>query len=293
LQRRPHKTANIEFRGLNTVTTTRRNAVVTGAASGLGRALAVRLAADGWRIAVADIDRAGSEETLRLIESAGGAGQVEQLDVTQLEQWESLLQRLRSEWSDIDLLVNNAGVAGCGSVGTFPIEDWHWLLNINLYGAIHGCHTFIDWLRQNPNGSHIINAASFAAIAPTPSMAAYNVAKAGVVALSETLYSELKPHGVGVTVLCPMYFHTNIQNGARSYDETTVRIWADRTQRSTLTAEDVADAAIRAMRRGQFYVVPGRQARWYWWLRHMAPTWFLDGIARDAAKWERANTDSS
>ena len=271
----------------------RRNAIITGAASGLGRALAVRLARDGWRIAVADIDTAGSKETLKLIEAAGGAGQVEQLDVAQLDHWESLRDRLRADWSRLDLLVNNAGVAGYGDMGLFPLEDWRWLLNINLYGAIYGCHTLVDWLKANSRGSHIINTASFAALAPSPSMAAYNVAKAGIVALSETLYAEMQPYGVGVTVICPMFFRTGIHVAARSYNELRSKMIEEGTENSKLTAESVADAAIRAMQRKQLYAIPGRQARWYWWMRRLSPTGFLNGIARDVARRSRAKMDSS
>jgi NAD(P)-dependent dehydrogenase (short-subunit alcohol dehydrogenase family) len=271
----------------------RRSAIVSGAASGLGRALAVRLATDGWRIALADIDTAGSEETLRLVQAAGGAGQVELLDVARLDHWESLRDRLRADWTRLDLLVNNAGVAGYGDVGLFPLEDWHWLLDINLYGAIYGCHTLVDWLKANPHGSHIINTASFAALAPSPSMAAYNVAKAGIVALSETLYAEMQPYGVGVTVICPMFFRTRIDMAARSYNELRSEIIEEGTRNSKLTAESVADTAIRAMRRKQLYAIPGGQARWYWWMRRLSPRKFLDGIARDVARRSRAKTDSN
>jgi len=265
----------------------RRNAIVTGAASGLGRALALRLAADGWKIAVADIDEAGTEETLKLIESAGGSGRAEHLDVSSLEDWESLSERLRTDWSHLDLLVNNAGVGFCGNIGTFPIEEWHQLLGINLYGGIYGCHVLVDWLKENPHGAHIINTASFAAIAPSPSMSAYNVAKAGLVALSETLYSELMPYGVGVSVVCPMFFNTNICDSARTFDEFTKGILVEGTQRSMLSAEDIADATLRAMRRKQLYVIPGRLARRYWWMRRFMPTGFLKGIVRDTAKRRR------
>jgi NAD(P)-dependent dehydrogenase (short-subunit alcohol dehydrogenase family) len=270
----------------------RRNAIVTGAASGLGRALAVRLAADGWRIAVADVDTAGSEETVKRVEDAGGVGQLERLDVARLEDWQSLRERLRKDWSQLDLLVNNAGLGCTGDVGVFPLDEWRSILNVNLRGGIYGCHTLIDWLKDNPCGSHIINVASFAAIAPSPSMAAYNVSKAGIVALSETLFAELKPHQVGVTVVCPMYFRTGILDTSRYYNQARTQMILKRTDQSKMTAEDVAEAAIRAMRRKKLYVMPGMQARWYWWLRRISPEGFLEGIARDAARENRASADT-
>ena len=90
-----------------------------------------------------------------------------------------------------DLLVNNAGIGGSGEVGRFSLESWRQLLEVNLFGGVMGCHTMVEWLKANPRGAHLMNTASFAAMAAAPSMAAYNVAKAGMLALSETLYGEL------------------------------------------------------------------------------------------------------
>jgi short-subunit dehydrogenase len=119
-------------------------------------------------------------------------------------------------------------------------------------------------------------------------MAAYNVSKAGLVALSETLYGELKPHGVGVTVVCPMYFRTNINAHAHHYHAGRAEMIRQRTEQSTTSADDVAAAAIRAMHRGRLYAIPGRQARWYWLLRRLSPVGFLDGIARDLERQKQS-----
>ncbi len=243
----------------------------------MGRALAVRLVRDHWHIAVADVDPGGGAETLRLIESAGGTGQVESLDVARVEDWQALSQRLKAQWPRLDLLVNNAGVAAIGDIGECPLESWQWVLSINLHGTIYGCHTFVDWLKAN-RGAHLLNVASFAAMAPSPSMGAYSASKAGVVALSETLYSELKPHGVGVTVLCPMYFATKILERARSYNASHRQVIEQGIERSPLTADSVADAAVAAVKRKQLYAIPGWQARRYWWLRRLMPVRFLDGL---------------
>ena len=110
----------------------RRHALITGAASGIGRALAVRLARDGWHVAVCDLDCEGSRETVALVEQAGGTAQAERLDVTLPAEWEALRGRLREQWEQIDLVVNNAGVSGAGEVGSFPLADWRWILDVNL-----------------------------------------------------------------------------------------------------------------------------------------------------------------
>ena len=155
----------------------RRRAIVTGAASGLGRALCERLARDGYEIALCDIDTVGAAQTLLRVEAAGGSGRVERLDVADPADWEALRARLARDWPQLDLLVNNAGVAVSGDVGRCPLDDWRWIFDANLWGVIHGCHVCVDWLKCNPRGGHIINTASLASIGSFPGMAAYNVTK--------------------------------------------------------------------------------------------------------------------
>jgi NAD(P)-dependent dehydrogenase (short-subunit alcohol dehydrogenase family) len=257
----------------------KRYAIVTGAASGLGRALCLELAKEGWCVCAADVNEAGARETIRMVADAGGTGLAQHLDVTRLEQWQELSKRLRSQWPHLDLLVNNAGVAGAGRVGEFPIEDWRWILDVNIYNAVYGCHVFVDWLKTNPSGAHIINTASMAGIASPPTMAAYNVSKAAVIGLSETLWSELRRDRVGVTVLCPEFFKTNLLDNPRISDPDALG-WARKAfERSPFTAEDVARAAVRAMKRKQLYVILPKAARWRWCLKRLFPTYFLGKVA--------------
>lgn len=261
-----------------------RTAIVTGSASGLGRALAVRLARDGWRLALADVAEEANRETLALVERAGGAGQCERLDVSRLEEWLALRERLQAQWTQLDLLVNNAGIAGSGEVGGFPIDEWRRLVNVDLMGVVYGCHVFIDWLKSNPHRPHIINTSSLAAFAAAPTMAAYNAAKAGVVALSETLYAEAKKHGVGVTVLCPGFFSTNLLLKGHFAHEDEKQFAARMMQKSSFDAEHVADLAVRAMTRRRLYVVTGAKARWFWRIKRWFPSVFMNLLARDYAK---------
>ncbi|MGD9648191.1 MAG: SDR family NAD(P)-dependent oxidoreductase [Pirellulales bacterium] len=253
----------------------RRHAIVTGAASGLGRAICLRLARDGWHIAICDINEAGGRETLELVRAAGGDGQVELLDVRRPEQWQALRDRLQADWPRLDLLVNNAGVAGAGEVGAFSLDDWHWIVDINLWNVIYGCHFFVEWLKQNPHGAHIINTASLAAVGSLPGMAGYNVTKAGVLSLSETLYAELMPHNVGVSVLCPAFFATNLLADARFVTDDLIKVARRAFERAKMTADDVAEAAITAMQRKRLYVMLPREGRVAWYLKRLAPGWFL------------------
>lgn len=258
----------------------RRHAVITGAASGLGRALAVRLGRDGWHVAVCDVDEDRARETVSLVERAGGTAQAERLDVTRPADWEALRDRLRGGWERIDLLVNNAGVSGAGEVGRFPLDDWRWILDVNLFGVINGCHYFVDWLAENPRGSHIVNTASMAAVVSAPTMGGYSASKAAVVSLSETLYAELLHRGVGVTVLCPGFVRTNLLDGGR-WQRPALQASARRYfARSRMTAEDVAEATLRAIRRRRLYVVVPLRGRVVWRLKRLMPRWFMTGVAR-------------
>lgn len=262
----------------------RKHAIVTGAASGLGRALALRLARDGWEIAVCDINRPRAEETLAQVRQAGGEGRVEIFDCTKFDQWQALRDRLQQDWPQLDLLCNNAGVAVSGDVGVSPLEDWRWIMDANLWNGIYGCHVMIPWMKENPHGGHIINTASLAAIGSAPGMASYNVTKAGMLALSETLYSELAPSNIGVTVLCPGFFKTNLLESGRFGRPELEKMAKKAFEKSDFTAADVAEAAVRAMQRRQLYVVLPRQGRMYWYLKRLSPTRFFKLISKE---WQR------
>jgi NAD(P)-dependent dehydrogenase (short-subunit alcohol dehydrogenase family) len=253
----------------------RRHAIITGAASGLGRALALRLARDGWHMAIADVNAAGSAETLALVERAGGSGQLEPLDVRDESAWTALRDRLQRDWGRLDLLVNNAGVVASGKVGELPLADWDWLLSINLRGVVLGCHTMVPWLKENPRRSYIMNMASVAGLIAPPGLGAYNVAKAGVIALSETLWQELKRHNVGVTVVCPWFVPTNLLDTGRFADPNGKRAGENLMQASWLTPEKVADKAVRAMLRGRLHCVVGFRAFQFWSTkRHWPRTYY-------------------
>jgi NAD(P)-dependent dehydrogenase (short-subunit alcohol dehydrogenase family) len=259
---------------------TKRYAIVTGAASGLGGAISVALARGGWHIALADLNDAGGQETLSLVRAAGGDGQVEHLDVTSVEQWRSLVGKLQAAWPGLDLLVNNAGVGVGGNVGQLSLDDWRWIMDINLWGGIYGCHTTVEWMKRNPRGAHIVNIASMAAIVCAPGMAPYNVTKAGMVALTETLYGELKSDNIGVTVVCPTFFQTNIITSGRFASRGQRKMADALMSHSRLTAEQVAAKIVRAVERKQVYVLAPAMARFFWRLKRLMPRTFLKIISR-------------
>jgi short-subunit dehydrogenase len=158
------------------------------------------------------------------------------------------------------------------------------LIEINLMGVVHGCHTFIEWLKKHPHRSHVINTASLAAYTAGPTMAAYNVAKSGVLALSETLYVEARQHGVGVTVLCPGFFRSNLLDCGHYASEEQRQFALKTMEQAVLTADDVADLAVRAMRRRRLHVVVGRRARGFWRAKRWFPRLYLSLLAARYAK---------
>ncbi|MGH7297422.1 MAG: SDR family NAD(P)-dependent oxidoreductase [Polyangiaceae bacterium] len=237
------------------------SSVVTGAASGLGRAIACELASRGSRLVLADIDETGLAGTARLVGERGGTARTVRADVSKIDDMRRLQGEAAAFLGDVDLLVNNAGVAVGGKVGDIPLEDWAWIVGINQWGVVYGCHLFLPAMKKRGSG-HVLNVASIAAFACAGDMAPYNVTKAAVVALSETLAGELAGTGVGVTVLCPYFFATNITKSSRSHGSTVSPEAIDAIMKQTsVQAEGVARRALAGCERGKLYVFPHREAK--------------------------------
>ncbi len=254
-----------------------KRAVVTGAASGLGRALALALSEEGCMVGIADIDEAGAEKTLDLVERAGGRGEALRADVTDPRSIENMAERLEEAWGGVDLLINNAGIAVAGMVGEMPLEHWRRILDVNLLGVVHGCHEFIPRMKRR-GGGHIVNVASFAGIGNLAEMAAYNVTKAAVISLSETLRMELAPARIGVTVACPLFFKTGLIEGMPFTDDFQAEFARACFDFSRSSAEEVASLIVEAVKRNRLYVVPGLPAKAFWALKRISP-WAFVGVA--------------
>lgn len=254
-------------------------AVVTGAGSGIGRAFALELARRGGQVVCVDINRARAQETVAMIVADGGTAWAVRCDVSDRDQVDSLAVTAAERFDQpVDLVINNAGVGIGGSpIGEIPLEDWDWALGVNLWGVVYGCHVFAPILRESGGG--IINVGSTASFAAAPLMGPYNVSKAAVLALSETLSSELSGTGVTVSVLCPTFVKTNVArdgriSGPSSELAATMMKWtgysADRIARITLDAHDA----------GRLYVVPQIDARLIWQLKRHAPTAYTRSVGR-------------
>lgn len=246
------------------------NAVITGAGSGLGRALSLALAERGCQVGVVDLDLGRAQETLSLVESRGGRGIAVRADVSDPESVRHLAERFFGEWERVDLLVNNAGVVVTGFVGDIPLENWHWQFDVNFWGVLYGCHFFIPGMRRQ-GGGHILNVASSAGLLNLLEMGPYNATKAAVVSLSETLRAELAPAGIRVTVLCPMFFNTRLLESMRYTDEFEKRFAQTAFENARMSAEEVAEKALRAVEKERLYCIPQFSGRLYWALKRAAP----------------------
>ena len=251
-----------------------KRVLITGAGSGLGRALALGWAGRGWRVAVSDIDPERIEQTVKMVDGAGGQALGITCDVTQPESLAAAALAVRDAWGGVDVVVNNAGVSAYGDMETIPLERWRWIMDINLMGCIYGCKTFIPMLAQQ-GGGHIVNVASYLAFLSAPGSACYNLTKAAILSLSETLRIELSGKNIGVSVLMPSFFQTNLMEQLYCEDkekETMIRTLFDR---SSFPAEKVAERLIRAVEKNRFYVLPQWDAWLLWRVKRWLPGTYL------------------
>ncbi|SED34765.1 Uncharacterized oxidoreductase SAV2478 (plasmid) [Tsukamurella tyrosinosolvens] len=258
--------------------TAHAKAVVTGAGSGIGRAFALELARRGGEIVCADIDEGRAKETVALIEARGGTAHAAVVDVAERTAVESLAAFARTVFDGPPtLVINNAGVGiGGRPVGDIGLDDWNWALGINLWGVVHGCELFAPMLREAGRGG-IINVASAAGFAAAPSMGPYNVSKAGVMSLSETLAAELAGTGVNVTVLCPTFVKTNVARDGR-ITEGSKNLAGTLMKLTGISPDGVAAQTLDALDLGRLYVVPQLDANVIWHLKRHFPTPYVRGL---------------
>src|SRR5438309_5185491 len=192
-----------------------RVAVVTGGASGIGRAMAERFARERAKVVVADVDERALAAVVDSIKARGGEGLGVPTDVTDLASVQALAAAAFRAFGKVNVLCNNAGVALWGGLESATHRDWQWVLGVNLWGVIHGVEAFVPRMIASKEPGHIVNTASMAGLVATRGLGIYNTSKYAVVGLSETLVKDLKPYNIGVSVLCPMGVSTNIRASER------------------------------------------------------------------------------
>ncbi|HEY1740921.1 MAG TPA: SDR family NAD(P)-dependent oxidoreductase [Acidimicrobiia bacterium] len=243
---------------------TGKTAVITGAASGIGRGLAVAFAREGARIVAVDLDRDGLDATAAFVRDAGVEVLTDVIDVRDSDGLVALAATVDDRFGGADVLCNNAGVFRGGVVWQSPIEDWEWVFSINLYGVINGLRAFVPRMIAHGREAHIVNTASMAGLVATGMSGVYTVSKFAVEALSEVLANDLHNAGasIGVSVLCPSAVATQIAASQRNREVTPgpaedadaiEQILSDFCGRG-IDPMDVGPMVVEAVRRGQFVI---------------------------------------
>lgn len=247
-------------------------AIITGGASGIGLATARKLAAEGSRLVLADIEQEALDDAVSGLQAAGAEAIGVKCDVGHLPEVQELADRTYEAFGAAHIVFNNAGVAIGGPIQSMTHEDWEWLVRVNLWGVIHGVEVFVPRMIEQGEGGHIVNTASFAGLVPNDGLGAYCVTKYGVVALSECLFRDLRNEGIGVSVLCPMQVDTNINNSGRNRPTefggpTPVPLVATAAESGrnlaggAIDAETVADRVVDAIKRNELYILTHPESR--------------------------------
>lgn len=257
-----------------------KRAFITGAGSGLGLAFAAELAADSWKLALADINEDRLREAEKTVLLAGGKPTSYSFDVSNYDLFAEAVHDFQRRLGGIDIGINNAGIGCGGYLHEMEISTFRKVIEVNLMGVVNGCHLFVPIMRSQRNG-HILNVASAAAFVTAPRMSAYNTSKAGVVALSETLRAELYDDAIGVSVLMPTYVRTNIGNDALGSPEDN-RLAQLFVNDSKLSAEAVSAATLRKISENELYVVMPYDAVTLWRFKRHMPDVFWRFINRAA-----------
>ena len=244
-----------------------RVAVVTGAASGIGLAMARRFAAEGMRVVLSDVEQGPLEQAGAELRGQGHDVRGVVADVSRWEDVEALADATIEAFGAVHVVCNNAGVATRGRAWQLTLDDWRWVLGVDLWGVIHGVRAFVPRLLEQGEGGHIVNTASMTGVLPIRGLAAYTVAKTGVVALSEVLALDLEAEeaSVGVSVLLPGFIATRITESDRNRPEhlgeraaAAAASAGPRTTagvESTMSADEVAGLVVDAVRTGEFWIL--------------------------------------
>jgi NAD(P)-dependent dehydrogenase (short-subunit alcohol dehydrogenase family) len=258
---------------------------ITGGASGLGRALANRYATAGWSVCIGDIEPIRGEEALSELMSLTDAAHYLPCNVTKEADLEAAAAWLEKNWGGVDIVVNNAGVAGAGGIADVSLTDWMWILEINLLGVVRGCKVFTPLFRKQGHG-HFVNISSMAGLLNPPMMGSYNVSKAAVVSLSETLFFELADDKIGVSVVCPSFFRTNLVESLRSSDEGLSKLTARLVNKSKFSAEEIAAKIQTGVEQGDFLILTHDEAKTQYRVKRFIPfKLFARFVAKEKARF--------
>jgi NAD(P)-dependent dehydrogenase (short-subunit alcohol dehydrogenase family) len=248
-------------------------AVVTGGGSGIGRSLALAFAKRGARIVLADIEKPAVDAVANELERAGSEVLALRVDVADARQVAHLAEAAYEAFGNVHVLCNNAGIAVGGRIKDVSLEEWDWVLRVNLFGVIHGLHAFLPHMLASGEPGHIVNTASLAGLVSAPGLAPYSASKYAVVAISEALAQECAGTNVGVSVLCPGWVKTRIAETERlagphiplrpaTPENDSLRALLNAFIGSGMDPNRVAEDVLEGIERRELYIVPNAEALW-------------------------------
>jgi NADP-dependent 3-hydroxy acid dehydrogenase YdfG len=223
-----------------------------------------------WTVVIAEINDKRAQETATQIKELGAKAIVAHCDVTKPDDLDKIIETAKKELGGVDIMINNAGVSAGGFMEKISLEDWDWIININLKSVIYGCRAVIPLFKKQQSG-YIINVASNAGMVCLPEMCSYNMTKAGVIAISDTLRTELSPLGIGVSVVCPSFFKTNLMDQFRSPDLRQRKLAEGFFNKSLVSVEDVARCVIKSASRNKMHIIPQVDGKFLWWSKRHTP----------------------
>ena len=262
-----------------------RRVLITGAASGLGAAMARAFAANGDRVLLTDMTAAA--------DTPDGDTSYLLLDVTSQDAWDYARLHVEETWGGLDVLVNNAGVAGGGRLDVVGEDEWSRVIDINLLGAVRGIKAFGPMLKQAGGDTAIVNIASLAGIVHPAGMGAYSASKAAVLALTETIRHEFGHAGVHAMAVCPSYFKTSLSSSLTDADEVVSEIAASLVAHAEEKADEIAAAVLKGLDDRETLLLPDDDAKQAAGLKHDDPDAYAELMASQAAKMrQRAGEDA-
>jgi NAD(P)-dependent dehydrogenase (short-subunit alcohol dehydrogenase family) len=252
-----------------------KTVLVTGAASGIGRETALAFARRGADLVVCDVDEGGCGRTAEDARALGRMASAHAVDVADAERMRAFADAVHAEVEAVDILVNNAGVGLGGGFLDTSLEDWQWIIGINLCGVVHGCHFFVPRMAARRRGGHVVNIASAAAFVAGEALCAYSTTKFAILGLSESLRDELAPYGIGVTAVCPGIINTPITSAARLRGKAALPGARERMidfyRKRNFGPERVADKIIKAVARNAAVAPVSPEAWAMYLLKRLSP----------------------
>ena len=255
-----------------------RVAVITGAGSGIGRALALGLTREGCSLALVDFDKKGLEETRKLLAGSSVKVTLHVVDVTEKSRMESLPEEIIKTHGRVNLLINNAGVGLYKTIADVPIEDIEWVMNINFWGVVYGCKFFLPYLEMEDE-SHIVNVSSLLGFISIPRLGPYSASKFAVCGFTEALWREMIGTGTGVSLVYPGAVKTNILNKARFDTADTEKSLKKVMARFGPTSEKAAKKIIKGIKRKKYRIRICTETYFMDWGKRLFPTLFCRMIS--------------